>query len=120
VRILDEKRAPNPRRVRIFLAEKGISIPYEQVDIMTGAHKTPEFAEVNPVQRVPVLILDDGTAISETMAICRYFEATNPSPSRPRARVESLRTVGSSVRSRAGSLEDAWSHCHSPTTVTHS
>ena len=81
MRILDEKRAPNPRRVRIFLAEKGISIPYEQVDIMTGAHKTPEFAEVNPVQRVPVLILDDGTAISETMAICRYFEATNPSPS---------------------------------------
>ncbi len=81
MKILDEKRAPNPRRVRVFLAEKGIAVPYEQVDIMTGAAKTAEFTALNPSQRVPVLILGDGTAIAETMAICRYFEALHPEPS---------------------------------------
>jgi glutathione S-transferase len=81
MKILDEKRAPNPRRVRVFLAEKGIEVPFEQVDIMTGAAKTHGFTAINPFQRVPDLILDDGTAISETMAICRYFEALNPEPS---------------------------------------
>jgi len=81
MKILDEKRAPNPRRVRVFLAEKGIEIPFEQVDIMTGGAKTAAFTTLNPIQRVPVLILDDGTAISESMAICRYFEALHPEPS---------------------------------------
>ncbi len=81
MKILDERRAPNPRRVRVYLAEKGIEVPFEQVDIMTGAHKSADFSRLNPVQRVPVLILDDGTAISETMAICRYFEALQPEPS---------------------------------------
>jgi glutathione S-transferase len=80
MKLLDEKRAPNPRRVRVFLAEKGIEIPSEPVDIMKGAHKSQDFAELNPIQRIPVLILDDGTAISETMAICRYFEAIQPEP----------------------------------------
>jgi glutathione S-transferase len=81
MKILDEKRSPNPRRVRVFLAEKGIAVPFEQVEIMSKAHKSAEFAMVNPVQRVPVLILNDGTAISESMAICRYFEAVQPEPS---------------------------------------
>jgi glutathione S-transferase len=81
MKILEDKRAPNPRRVRIFLAEKGIEVPFEQVDIMKGEHKTPEFTKLNPIQRVPVLILDDGTAIPETIAICRYFEALKPEPS---------------------------------------
>jgi glutathione S-transferase len=81
MKILEEKRAPNPRRVRVFLAEKGIEVVYEQVDIMTGAHKAEGFTKLNPVQRVPVLILDDGLAIAETMAICRYFEALQPEPS---------------------------------------
>ena len=81
MKILDEKRAPNPRRVRVYLAEKGIAVPFEQVDIMTGAAKTAEFTALNPIQRVPVLILDDGTAIAETIAICRYFEALHPEPS---------------------------------------
>jgi glutathione S-transferase len=81
MKILDEPRSPNPRRVRIFLAEKGISIPFETVNIMTGEHKSPEFKALNPTQRVPVLVLDDGTTISETMAICRYFEALQPEPS---------------------------------------
>ena len=81
MKILDEKRAPNPRRVRVYLAEKGIAVPFEQVDIMTGAAQTAEFTALNPIQRVPVLILDDGAAIAETMAICRYFEALPPEPS---------------------------------------
>jgi glutathione S-transferase len=81
MKILDEKRAPNPRRVRIFLAEKGIHVPFEQVEIMQRAHKQPDFARLNPIQRVPVLVLNDGTAISESMAICRYFEAIQPEPS---------------------------------------
>jgi glutathione S-transferase len=80
MKILQTKTAPNPRRVRVFLAEKGIEVPYEELDLMQGALKTPEFTKLNPFQRVPVLVLDDGTAISETMAICRYFEETKPEP----------------------------------------
>ena len=80
MKILETKTAPNPRRVRIFLAEKGIAVPYEEVDIMKGAHKEPKFTSANPMQRVPVLILDDGTVISESIAICRYFEETKPEP----------------------------------------
>ena len=78
MKIIETKQAPNPRRVRIFLAEKGITMPFEEVDLMQGALKTPEFTKLNPTQRVPVLVLDDGTAISETVAICRYFEELKP------------------------------------------
>lgn len=78
MKILETRTAPNPRRVRIFLAEKGISVPFEQLDIMKL--KTEEFTELNWFQRVPVLILDDGTAICETIAICRYFEELQPEP----------------------------------------
>lgn len=80
MKILQTKTAPNPRRVRIFLAEKGIEVPYEELDLTQGALKTPEFTKLNRFQRVPVLILDDGTPIAETMAICRYFEETKPEP----------------------------------------
>ena len=80
MKILQTNTAPNPRRVRIFLAEKGIAVPMEELDLMKGALKTPEFTKLNRFQRVPVLILDDGTAIAETMAICRYFEETKPEP----------------------------------------
>jgi glutathione S-transferase len=80
VKILETRAAPNPRRVRIFLAEKGIEVPFEELDLMKGALKTPEFTRLNRLQRVPVLILDDGTAIAETMAICRYFEEVKPEP----------------------------------------
>ena len=80
MKILETRTAPNPRRVRIFLAEKGISVPFEDLDLMQGALKTPEFTQKNWFQRVPVLVLDDGTAISETMAICRYFEELQPEP----------------------------------------
>jgi glutathione S-transferase len=80
MKILETRAAPNPRRVRIFLAEKGIEVPCEEMDLMKGALKTPEFTEKNWFQRVPVLVLDDGTAISETIAICRYFEEMRPEP----------------------------------------
>lgn len=80
MKILETRQAPNPRRVRIFLAEKGISVPYEELDLMQGALKSAEFTAKNKFQRVPVLLLDDGTAIAETMAICRYFEETKPEP----------------------------------------
>lgn len=80
MRIIETRGAPNPRRVRIFLAEKHIHVPYEEVDLMAGALRNAEFAALNPMQRVPVLVLDDGTAISESVAICRYFEELQPEP----------------------------------------
>ena len=80
MKIIETKSAPNPRRVRMFLAEKGITVPFEEIDIMMGQHREAAFTKANPMQRVPVLVLDDGTAISETVAICRYFEETKPEP----------------------------------------
>lgn len=80
MKIIETRTAPNPRRVRIFLAEKGLEVPFEEVDLMAGDLRTPEFTRINPLQRVPVLILDDGTAIAETVAICRYFEEIRPEP----------------------------------------
>jgi glutathione S-transferase len=68
-------RAPNPRRVRIFLAEKGISVPTELVDLGALQQKSAAYTAVNPLQRVPALVLDDGTVLTESIAICRYFEA---------------------------------------------
>jgi glutathione S-transferase len=80
MKIIETRSAPNPRRVRMFLSEKGIDVPFEEMDMMQGAAQTPEFTAGNPWQRVPVLVLDDGTWISETVAICRYFEAVQPQP----------------------------------------
>jgi glutathione S-transferase len=80
MKLYDGGRAPNPRRVRIFLAEKGVTIPMEQVDLGALAHKSPEYTAINPLQRVPALLLDDGTIIAESIAICRYFELSNPEP----------------------------------------
>ncbi len=80
MKIIETRQAPNPRRVRIFLAEKGITVGFEELDLMKGELKTPEFTRLNQFQRVPVLLLDDGTAIAETMAICRYFEEVQPEP----------------------------------------
>ena len=80
MKLYDFGQAPNPRRVRIFLAEKGIKVPTEQMDIGTLQHRNERFAALNPMQRLPALVLDDGTAIAESMAICRYFEALYPDP----------------------------------------
>jgi glutathione S-transferase len=80
MKLYDSKAAPNPRRTRIFLAEKGIELPTEQVDIMAKQHLSPEYSSINPLQRMPALVLDDGTVICESIAICRYFEALQPEP----------------------------------------
>jgi glutathione S-transferase len=80
MKLYDGGRAPNPRRVRIFLAEKGVSVPMAPVNLGAFEHKTPEYTAINPLQRVPALMLDDGTVITESMAICRYFEALHPKP----------------------------------------
>ena len=70
----------HPRRVRIFLAEKGLSIERREVDAAAGANRTQEFIRLNPLGKLPVLELDDGSAIAESLAICRYLEAMNPDP----------------------------------------
>jgi glutathione S-transferase len=74
------KNAPNPRRVKIFLAEKKISLPLEELDIETREHQTPAFLAKNPLGQLPVLELDDGTILCESVAICRYFEEMVPEP----------------------------------------
>ncbi|CAB0150789.1 Glutathione S-transferase GST-6.0 [Pseudidiomarina piscicola] len=80
MKLYETKTAPNPRRVRLFLAEKGLLDKVEcvEIDLQKGENLTPEFAAKNPMKKVPVLELDDGTCISETMAICRYFELAYP------------------------------------------
>ena len=80
MKIYNSSTAPNPRRVRIFLAEKGIAVPYEEIDIGKAVNRGPEFRKKNPLAGVPVLELDDGTCISESVSICRYFEELHPSP----------------------------------------
>jgi glutathione S-transferase len=80
MKLYDSGRAPNPRRVRIFLAEKGVSVPAEQVDLGAMEQKSEAFTALNPLQRVPVLALEDGTVISESVAICRFFERLRPEP----------------------------------------
>lgn len=83
--------APSPRRVRMYLAEKGIDVRYEMLELHK-ANRTPEFRRKNPVGTLPVLELDDGTCISESIAICRYFEELHPAPplfgSTPREKAE--------------------------------
>jgi glutathione S-transferase len=80
MKLYDGGRAPNPRRVRIFLAEKGVTIPTEQVDLGKLQQRSDAYTAINPMQRVPALVLDDGTVIAESIAICRYFEALQPDP----------------------------------------
>lgn len=81
MKLYDAATAPNPRRVRVFIAEKGLDVPCEQVDIMKAVNRGEEFRRnVNPMGTLPVLELDDGTCIAETGAICRYFEEMQPDP----------------------------------------
>jgi len=70
--------APNPRRVRIFAAEKGIDLPLEEVSIPKREHKSDAFLQKNSLGQTPVLELDDGTTICESISICRYLEELNP------------------------------------------
>jgi len=78
MKLFDGGKAPNPRRVRIFLAEKGIEVPLVPVDMTALGHRSDEITKRNPLQRLPVLELDNGTIITESVAICRYFDELHP------------------------------------------
>ena len=80
MKLYNHALAPNPRRVRIFAAEKGIDLLLEDVDILAGQSRTPEFLAKNSSGGVPVLEFDDGACLSESVAICRYLEGLNPEP----------------------------------------
>ena len=80
MKLYDSALAPNPRRVKIFLAEKGIEVPTVQVDIGKAENRRPEYLAKNPMGTVPILELDDGTYLAESVAICRYFEELQPEP----------------------------------------
>jgi glutathione S-transferase len=81
MKLFSAYRAPNPRRVLMFLAEKGITgIEVIDVDLNTGGHKTPEFLRKSPLAKVPALELDDGRVLTETRAICTYLEGLYPEP----------------------------------------
>lgn len=80
MKIYDGGRAPNPRRVQIFLKEKGLELETQQLDLNALEHRSPEMLAKNPTATVPFLELDDGAILSETIAICRFVEALNPEP----------------------------------------
>jgi glutathione S-transferase len=81
MKLYDSYRAPNPRRVRWFMAEKGIDdIEVVMVDVFKGEHRTPEYLAKAGLANVPALEMDDGTTITESVAICRYLESLHPEP----------------------------------------
>jgi glutathione S-transferase len=115
------KPAPNPRRVRMFLAEKGIVLDETPLDLMAREHKSPEHLARNSLGQVPVLELDDGSTISETVAICRYFEEIQPQPALfgatpvEKARVDMwIRRVEFQLMMPVGMF---WRHAHPRTAV---
>ena len=78
--LYDSSFAPNPRRVRIFLAEKGVEVPIQQIDIGKAENRQSPYIDKNPLAGLPMLELDDGACIAESVAICRYFEELHPEP----------------------------------------
>lgn len=96
MKLYEYAAAPSPRRVRIFLAEKGVEIERIEIDLMQAEHLKPEYLARNPRGVVPLLELDDGTYIDESVAICRYFEETQPEPP----------LMGTDARSKA--LVESW------------
>jgi len=80
MKFYDCATAPSPRRVRVFIAEKGIEVPSAQVNLREGEQLGEEFRKLNPDCTVPVLELDDGTALTEVFAICQYLEESHPEP----------------------------------------
>lgn len=74
------ERAPNPRRVRIFLKEKGLEVETVSVDMGAMAHRSPEIAAMNPLRQLPFIEFEDGSVLAESVAICRYFEELHPEP----------------------------------------
>ena len=80
MKLFDLPPSPNARRVRIFIAEKGLEIPIVPVNMMTGENQTEDYLAKNSLGKMPLLELDDGTCIAESAAICRYLEEMNPNP----------------------------------------
>jgi glutathione S-transferase len=81
MKLYDSRLAPNPRRVRWFMVEKGIDdIEIVDIDLMTGAHRTPEYVGRAGIAQAPALTMDCGTTITESLAICRYLESLYPAP----------------------------------------
>ena len=91
--------APNPRKLLVYMKEKGLDIPEETIDIASGQNRTPEFLKKNPLGGLPVLELDDGSHLTESLAIIEYLEELNPEPTmigktpRERARVRELERI---------------------------
>jgi glutathione S-transferase len=116
MKLYNLKAAPNPRRVRIFLAEKGVSVPMVEIDLEKGENRTPAFLAKNPLGALPVLELDDGTIVTESIAICRYFEDLHPTP--PLFGVTQLERATIEMWNRRVELEvllpviDAFAHTH--------
>ena len=111
MKIYDFVGAPNPKRLRVYLAEKGINVPCEQVSLVTGDNRKPEFLKKNPMGGLPVLELDDGGHLSESLAIMEYFEELHPTPPMigttplERARVRQLeRIIELGVLARIGAI----------------
>jgi glutathione S-transferase len=111
MKLYDFVGAPNPKRVRVYLAEKGLSVPNQQVNILSGENRTPEFLAKNPMGGLPVLELDDGTYLAESLAIMEYLEDLNPTPPMigatpaERARVRSLERIAElSILSRVAQV----------------
>ena len=80
MKIYGHEKFGSPRRLAIYLLEKGIEIPFVPLDVMEGAHRSPDFLARNPAGLIPVLELEDGTCIAETLAIARYLEEIHPDP----------------------------------------
>jgi glutathione S-transferase len=108
--------APNPRRVRIYLAEKGLSVTTKQLSIVKGEHKASEFTTKYPPGQLPVLELDDGHIIGESIAICRYFEALHPEPPLFGADPQSIAEIDMWIRRIEFTLMmpvgQVWMHTH--------
>ncbi|MBW2362614.1 MAG: glutathione S-transferase family protein [Deltaproteobacteria bacterium] len=80
MQLYDFPFAPNPRKLRVYLAEKGIEVPLVGVNLVQGEQRTPEFLAKSPLGALPVLELDDGTCLTESLAIIEYFEELHPDP----------------------------------------
>lgn len=108
--------APNPRRVRIFAAEKGIELPTKQVEIFKGEHKAPDYLAVNPLGQTPALQLDDGSVITESVSMCRYLEHLHPEPAlfgdTPRQQAQVDQMIRRTELRLMTPIGNVWVHTH--------
>jgi glutathione S-transferase len=108
--------APNPRRVRMFAAEKGIALQVEQVSLIAHEHKSPDYLAINPRGQTPALALEDGTVITESVSICRYLEAMHPDPPLFGTNPVEMATIDMWIRRTefvlGASVSAIWVHTH--------